>query len=245
MEGRTVVDPGTVASCVAAAAGACAGWQLRRRARRAEDEVATLRDELRAERHAAAHDPLTGLPNRRGFHQLGAELLADPTRPALVAILLDLDDFKRVNDTLGHAAGDQVLVALGRRFAACAGDGLVGRLGGDEFAALLGWPVDERWLLAAGCRLTEALAAPVQVAGRSVTVTASLGIAPVLGPATLDEVLERADAAMYRAKTVPGLAVCVGWHRDGDGTWPVAMARARAGTGSGRPTRASVDAAAG
>jgi len=244
------VDPVTVMAGVAAAAGVTTGWQLHRRARRAEAEVARLRQALQAERHAAAHDPLTGLPNRRGFYQLGAELLADPVRPPLVAVLLDLDDFKRVNDTLGHAAGDQVLVTLARRFAACAGDGLVGRLGGDEFAGLLGWPTDERWLRWAGDRLTESLAAPIEVAGRRVTVTASLGIAPMVGSARLDEVLNRADAAMYRAKTSPGRATCVGWHRDGDRTWSSAVRSADGGsgaaTGAGRPTMVpAVDAAAG
>src|SRR5262249_26892793 len=83
----------------------------RHRADQAETEVERLRHELRTVHHAANHDPLTGLPNRRAFQQMGTAQLARP-EPA-VALLLDLDGFKEINDTLGHAAGDVVLAAVG------------------------------------------------------------------------------------------------------------------------------------
>jgi diguanylate cyclase (GGDEF)-like protein len=122
-----------------------------------------------------------------------------------VVVLVDLDDFKRVNDTLGHAVGDRVLIAVARRFADIAGQVLVARLGGDEFVGLLDWPTtDDRWLRQSACLLADALAAPLDVAGRGVVVTVSVGLAPVPAAADLDDVLDRADAAMYQAKTMPG-----------------------------------------
>jgi diguanylate cyclase (GGDEF)-like protein len=210
------VDPVTIAAGVATAAalvGAGGTWLHLLRARRAEAEVVRLRDELQAERHAAGHDPLTGLPNRRAFYCSGSPLVADAARRPLVAVLVDLDDFKRVNDTLGHVVGDRVLVAVARRFADVAGGGLVARLGGDEFVGLFDWPAtDDRWLRQSAYLLAEALAAPVDVAGRWVAVTASVGLAPVLGAADLDDVLGRADAAMYQAKTMRGRAFVTGAH---------------------------------
>jgi diguanylate cyclase (GGDEF)-like protein len=186
--------------CAACCAGAA--WRLRGRARRAEAEAARLRQELVAERHAAAHDPLTGLPNRRAFYQLGAALVADPARRPLVAVVLDLDDFKQINDRLGHAAGDEVLITVARRFAAYAGDDLVARLGGDEFAGLLGVPdLDDTWLSCAARELADALAAPMHASGYAVLLTASVGLVPVYGDVDLAEVLRHADAAMYRAKS--------------------------------------------
>jgi diguanylate cyclase (GGDEF)-like protein len=212
------VEPATIAvgfAAAAVAALATASVMLARRhllrARRAEAELVRLRWELQLERHAAGHDPLTGLPNRRTFYCSGSPLVADATRRPLVAVLVDLDDFKRVNDTLGHAVGDRVLVEVARRFAGIAGGGLVARLGGDEFAGLLDWPTtDDRWLRRSAYVLAAELAAPVQVAGRGVAVTASVGLTPVPAAADLDDVLSRADAAMYQAKTTPGRAFIAG-----------------------------------
>jgi diguanylate cyclase (GGDEF)-like protein len=200
-----------VAAGLAAVAGSGAGWHWRRRAHQAEAEASRLRGELLAERHAASHDPLTGLPNRRAFYRLGATLVANP-QPNLVAALLDLDDFKQINDVYGHAAGDAVLIAVARRFAVFAGSDLVARLGGDEFAGLLTSPsIEERWLRQAEQRLAAALGAPVPVAGGvAVVVTASVGLAPLHGSTDLADVLRRADEAMYRAKArrarTPGFA---------------------------------------
>jgi diguanylate cyclase (GGDEF)-like protein len=183
-------------------------WQVKR-ARTAEQELRRLRDELSTERHAARHDHLTGLPNRRWFYGAGATLVGATERRPLVAVLVDLDDFKRINDTFGHRAGDEVLVTVARRLAAAAGVGLVARLGGDEFVALLDLPrCAERaagnrdGLTQAAGRITEVLSAPVPVAGGwNVAVRASIGVVTVAPGSDLDEVLDRADAAMYRAKT--------------------------------------------
>lgn len=195
-----------VAVAIAVAAGAIAvGVPQLLRARRAETEVARLRDELRAERHAACHDPLTGLPNRRAFYRSAPTLMADTARRPLVAVLVDLDDFKQVNDTLGHAVGDQVLVAMASRFSELAGNGLVARLGGDEFVGLLHWPAaDSRALQRTARKLADTLAAPIRVAGHGIAVTASVGLAAVAGAADLDDLVGSADAAMYRAKSTRG-----------------------------------------
>ena len=154
-------DPLTVASGVSAAGALVSVWQLRRRALQAEAELEHLQAELAAERHAASHDPLTGLPNRRAFYRLAAALLTDAGGQPLIAVVLDLNDFKQVNDRFGHAAGDQVLVSVAQRLAAFAGDNLVARLGGDEFAGLLASPsVDRRWIDHATRRLCEAWPPP-------------------------------------------------------------------------------------
>ncbi|MFC4017193.1 GGDEF domain-containing protein [Micromonospora sp. GCM10011542] len=196
-------DPMSVASGICAAGALLSSWQLRRRALRAEAEIGHLQAELAAERHAASHDPLTGLPNRRAFYRLAATLLTDAAGRPLIAVVLDLDDFKLINDRYGHAAGDQVLISVAERLAAFAGDNLVARLGGDEFAGLLASPtVDRRWIEHASRRLTEMLAAPIPLGSRSVRVTASVGLAPVTGPGQLTEALSRADEAMYQAKSL-------------------------------------------
>jgi len=204
--GGLVPDPMSVASGICAAGALLSSWQLRRRALRAEAEIEHLQAELAAERHAASHDPLTGLPNRRAFYRLAAALLTDAAGQPLIAIVLDLDDFKQINDRYGHAAGDQVLISVADRLAGFAGDNLVARLGGDEFAGLLASPtVDRRWIEHATRRLSETVAAPIRLSGcSSVRVTASVGLAPVTGPAQLTEALSRADAAMYQAKSLSG-----------------------------------------
>lgn len=209
------MDPLAAVAGVAAAVGAVlavAAVKQWARARRAEKEIGRLRRELAAERHAACHDQLTGLPNRRSFHSAGSALIREAARRPLIAILVDLDDFKRINDTLGHRAGDDVLVAVARRLASVAGDGLVARLGGDEFVALLDrTPPPGDQTAAYRHRLpeivdgiAEVLSVPISVTGGwTVAVRASIGFAPVPGGAALEEVLEHADAAMYRAKAAP------------------------------------------
>jgi len=197
------VDPFTVVTAVIAAVGVSAAWWYRRRARRAEAYAADLDGRLQAECYAARHDPLTGLPNRRAFWELGTAQLKDPTGQPLVAVLIDLDDFKRVNDTLGHAAGDKVLIILAQRLAAYAAGDLIARIGGDEFAGLLAASITADGAVYPDSReLARTLATPVRIAGRNVQVTASIGVATVHGPADLAEVLHHADAAMYRVKNL-------------------------------------------
>ncbi|MBQ0903748.1 GGDEF domain-containing protein [Micromonospora sp. U21] len=149
------------------------------------------RYELAALHRATLRDPLTGLANRAGL-AAGWEQLA-PLRPWVVVV--DLDGFKPVNDTHGHAAGDHVLTAVAQRLRRV--HGVAARLGGDEFAALLLDPNPA----AAARQMAAAIAAPVRLpSGVSVSVTASIGLAPA-SPAGLAAALADADAAMYRAKT--------------------------------------------
>ncbi len=204
-------DPVTVASGICAVGALLSSWQLGRRAVRAEAEIDRLQAELTAERHAASHDPLTGLPNRRAFYRLAAALLTDGAGRPLVAVVLDLDDFKQINDRYGHAAGDKVLISVAQRLATFAGDNLVARLGGDEFAGLLASPtVDRRWIEHATRRLCGMLSAPIPMGTVTLQVTASVGLAPVQGT-QLAEALDLADAAMYQAKGIgaarPGRAL--------------------------------------
>ncbi|MEV0130237.1 GGDEF domain-containing protein [Dactylosporangium sp. NPDC050688] len=185
------MDPLAFLAGAAAAAGACAAWIQQRR-------VAQLQRQLTAERHAASHDALTGLPNRRAFYQRGAELVADPHAYPLVAVVLDVDGFKQINDAYGHSAGDEVLVTIARRFSACAGRGVVARLGGDEFAGLIAGRDGEPDEQAAS--LADQLAAPMRLCGQVVSVSTSVGLVPVEPGAHLADAVHRADAAMYRAK---------------------------------------------
>lgn len=157
--------------------------------------------------HLAAHDPLTDLPNRRGLGDHLAELLDRVRRgysPGAVVLFLDLDDFKAVNDTLGHGVGDQLLDAVAGRLRGCvrtdAGD-LVARFAGDEFVVVLeGDP--GRLAEEAPVRVARALEAPVTIGGRALPARASIGVA-VVQPgedASVDQVLSVADARMYERK---------------------------------------------
>src|SRR5882757_8956465 len=169
----------------------------------------TERVRLQAQlQHNASHDPLTDLPNRALFtERVGQALAGRRAGDSRVAVLyVDLDGFKKVNDTVGHQAGDDLLVqAAGRlRDALRAGD-TAARLGGDEFAALItgsgaGHAVRERQIREIADRLRTALSAPYQVDGGEVRVGASIGIAFAGPGATPSEVMRNADLAMYRAK---------------------------------------------
>lgn len=165
----------------------------------------TRRIEARARAEfLAAHDALTNLPNRslltRHLDHLIA--VADHGGPGFALLLLDLDHFKRVNDSLGHLIGDELLLQVADRLLSWAGpDDLVCRLGGDEFVIVLGH-TDRRSALAARiASLVDAVLAPVSVQGYELAMTASIGAAvhPLHGtdPTTL---LKHADIAMYRAK---------------------------------------------
>jgi diguanylate cyclase (GGDEF)-like protein len=147
-------------------------------------------------RRAAEHDPLTGLLNRAGFDRHVADLLAGPCRTVAV-LMVDLDDFKPVNDTYGHPCGDDLLRAVARRLERCLREGdIVARLGGDEFAVLCSGsdavdPVAQR--------IVRTLGEPFPLSAAEVRISASLGAAT--GPSLdLRSLLVRADAALYEAK---------------------------------------------
>ena len=154
--------------------------------------------------HLARHDPLTGLPNRAALlDDLGRAMARADRRGSAVAVLfLDLDGFKVVNDSLGHAVGDRVLVAAADRVRSVlrAGD-LLARLGGDEFTVMLEDLDDLSEPIALAERLVHALRDPLDIADRRYVVTASIGIA-VTEPGDRDaaDLLRQADLAMYRAK---------------------------------------------
>jgi diguanylate cyclase (GGDEF)-like protein len=151
----------------------------------------------------AFHDPLTGLANRRRFVEQAEAALTGRRRPASVAALfLDLDDFKTVNDSLGHVAGDELLVGVAERIRSCLRETDVAcRLGGDEFGVLLIDVPEPAYAETVASRLLEALEAPLTVAGTPVTVGASIGIAIDTPAMThVDQLLADADIAMYQAK---------------------------------------------
>jgi diguanylate cyclase (GGDEF)-like protein len=164
-------------------------------------ENARLYDEIR---HRALHDGLTGLANRVLFRDRVELAVARSQRSGtLIAVLfLDLDDFKALNDTHGHARGDEVLVVAARRVSdALRPSDTAARHGGDEFAILIEDIVDEADALTVATRLAEALRQPMPIGHAEVRIAASIGVA--LGSAgheTADDLLRNADVAMYAAK---------------------------------------------
>ncbi|MCV2392883.1 sensor domain-containing diguanylate cyclase [Actinotalea sp. M2MS4P-6] len=153
--------------------------------------------------HAASHDDLTGLPNRSGLLERLADDLDRAVPGAGVAVLfLDLDRFKDVNDTHGHAAGDAVLVALSRRLrAALRPHDHLARISGDEFCAILTEVRDQDEVDRVATRLSEACDKPIGLdGGRRVDVGVSIGVALAFGPTAPEPLFARADDDMYRVK---------------------------------------------
>lgn len=172
--------------------------------------VAVLRDVTEAQQrtdqlaYAADHDPLTGLPNRN--------LLKDRTRQAIARaqrkhenfalLFLDLDRFKAVNDSMGHAAGDALLVDVAKRLSDCVREeDTIARLGGDEFVVLLDGPTQERQVRAVADKIRITLREPYRLGARYASVTVSIGCSlyPIDGQ-DAETLLGHADTAMYRAK---------------------------------------------
>jgi diguanylate cyclase (GGDEF)-like protein/PAS domain S-box-containing protein len=174
--------------------------------------VATIRDIT--ERKAfeaqlteqALHDALTGLPNRSLFQDRLEQALARAARKreTVGLLYLDIDNFKLINDSLGHQAGDELLIQVAARLRSCVRDGdTVSRFGGDEFVILLGHATDRAEAVMTADRIAEEFALPFNIDGRDFTTTASVGIA--LGDSAVeraDIMLRNADIAMYRAKSI-------------------------------------------
>ena len=169
-------------------------WQVEQALRQSQEEYRTL----------ALHDALTGLPNRTLFaDRLEQALLhAARDRRAVAVLFLDLDNFKVVNDSLGHHVGDDLLVQVASRITSCLrAEDTAARLGGDELAVLVGDVVDEQDAQVVADRLTDAMRAPFRIAGRDVVVTASIGVAvSTVDRNDRDALLQAADLAMYQAK---------------------------------------------
>ena len=170
--------------------------------------VAEVFNDLIAERQGreaelawrASHDPLTALPNRTAIaeHLASALTAADPD---VAVLFLDLDRFKLINDSHGHAVGDQVLFALAGRLVESVGDkGLLARFGGDEFVAVCVDLGGEDGATAMATRLANGLIAPLRVAGQEIWLSGSVGIALARPGDSPEDLLRNADTAMYRAK---------------------------------------------
>ena len=168
-------------------------------------DVTNQEEATRRVAFAASHDPLTGLANRNRLHELLAEALPDGGRrtgadPDVALLFIDLDDFKVVNDSLGHETGDQLLRVAGRRLANAVRPGdQVARFGGDEFVVLCTGLASDA--VPALCdRLLQVLSEPVEMDGRVLEVGASIGVAHADADARPATLLRDADAAMYAAK---------------------------------------------
>lgn len=172
----------------------------------AMEESRKLNLRLETARHLAEEnsrtDPLTGLPNRRGAERVMSARAAEGARFAVMAI--DLDHFKAINDSEGHAAGDAVLAEVARRLLAVLGEGdMVARIGGDEFLAIIVSAADRDGLTALGDELIAALSAPIPHEGKALRISASVGIALVADPARSrrkSDAVRLADEALYASK---------------------------------------------
>ncbi|MDH4147436.1 MAG: GNAT family N-acetyltransferase, partial [Acidimicrobiia bacterium] len=161
----------------------------------------TIKESEAQARHDATHDALTGLANRVLFAEKVEQLLEKNTSVTAV-LFVDLDDFKTINDSLGHHMGDELLIEAASRLSSCVRPtDTVARLGGDEFAVVLAGAVDRQDAVATAHRVLEVMSEPISLDGKDVMVSASVGIAiGNEGEGTADLLLRGADAAMYLAK---------------------------------------------
>jgi len=155
--------------------------------------------------HQAFHDALTGIANRRYFtEQLDTLLEMQKKRPRFrfAVLLIDLDRFKNVNDSLGHQAGDQLLKMVAEKIKHCLrNNDLLARLGGDEFAILLSDVDSDELISTIAERITKVAASPFMISGQEVRISASIGVVThTLGYTTADSLIRDADLAMYHAK---------------------------------------------
>ncbi|HEV8624960.1 MAG TPA: EAL domain-containing protein [Acidimicrobiia bacterium] len=178
---------------------------LEERVERRTADHRRLQEELA---HQAFHDSLTGLANRALFKDRVEHALTrlQRRRRPLAVFFLDLDRFKAINDSFGHASGDALLIAVSRRLRDCVrAEDTVARLGGDEFAVLVENLAGDAEVRIVADRVKEAFRDPIVIDGRELAVAASIGIAlSEAGAETADDLLRNADLAMYRAKAAGG-----------------------------------------
>ena len=178
--------------------------QARLELARVHQELAGTQEQALQAQHLASHDALTELPNRACLHHRLSQLL--PTAVAehrsLAVLFLDLDGFKLVNDTYGHAAGDELLRIVARRLARTVRrEDTVARLGGDEFACVLDGLATREHAMVLATKLGHAVRAPCRIGDAVITVGVSIGVALCPGDGdSPDDLLLQADMAMYRAK---------------------------------------------
>lgn len=174
---------------------------LRRSIDASARETRALHEELSRQ---ALQDTLTGLPNRAALIRHLDQLLAESAREGhgLAVLFIDLDGFKRVNDTLGHAVGDELLVLAGQRILACMRpDDVVARLGSDEFVVVCPNVSDDTIVPSIAARIGSQLAAPFPIGDHEAVVSASIGLVTTVdAAATAEDLLGQADLAMYEAK---------------------------------------------
>lgn len=154
-------------------------------------------------REYAFKDPLTGLPNRRLFNDRLEQALyrVEREKKSLALVVLDLDGFKQINDTLGHDNGDKLLVTIGERLRSSTREiDTVCRLGGDEFIVLVGDAESEQDVLVAVDRIFTALTLPTELAGKQVTPGVSMGVSMTKGDLSQEELFRTADEALYKVK---------------------------------------------
>ena len=154
--------------------------------------------------HLAMHDPLTGLPNRAKFHtRLQRAIASAEPEESIALLLVDLDRFKEINDTLGHRYGDEVLRQVAQRLSErISGHGTVARLGGDEFAILMPHRRSDDVALELAAEVRRSLSAPLDAAGIRLDVGGSVGVATYPNDGhDVETLLQRADIAMYEAKS--------------------------------------------
>ena len=176
--------------------------KIRERTQALENEIIERRSVAGALAHMASHDPLTGLLNRATLSDRLAALLAAAPQTKAAVLFLDLDDFKKVNDLHGHAAGDQVLrVTADRVRRICLEDADVARWGGDEFVVLLAGSLADSNVAHRAQAILDTLSEPIDIAGVALRVCGTIGIAcfPSHGRSK-DELIHAADLAMYAAK---------------------------------------------
>ncbi len=169
---------------------------------RALEQVLSQRRQLESElNHRAQHDDLTGLANRRMFAERVGKALQQRPDGGVQMLFIDLDRFKAINDSLGHGAGDQLLIVVAQRLSAALLPGdTIARLGGDEFAVLLGDEPADRTLDSVQALLTAIIERPVPLQGLDLTVSASIGTAQGKSKDALEDLMHRADMAMYAQK---------------------------------------------